>query len=172
MAWIEEAREVVTKTGAVTGIQPSASLSTGVSCLFTLFLIGEPEFRLPILVFKFLAARSPDAEITFPAGTEMVMRLNHAAQVPNPGTYKPTVPLLATSQIAELQNLLATLPQQQTSRNGKQPSDLINILLIGSRKSNVHFAQPVGTGPNLTALWLCIACIIAWFNAQVIEELP
>ena len=164
VAWIEEAREVVTKTGAVTGIQPSASLSTGVSCLFTLFLIGEPEFRLPILVFKFLAARSPDAEITFPAGTEIVMRLNHDATVPNPATYKPAVPLLATSQIAELQNLLATLPQQQTSRNRKQPSDLINILLIGSQSEVERAFRAAGwngTEPHgIIALYRMYHCMV------------
>jgi hypothetical protein len=164
VASIEEAREVVSKTGEVMGIQPGASLSTGVSCLFTLFFIGEPEFRLPILVFKFLAARSPDAEITFPAGTEMVMRLNHNAQVPNPGMYEPAVPRLATFQIVELQNLLATLPQQRTSRNDKQPSDLINILLIGSQQEVERAFRAAGwngTEPHgIIALYRMYHCMV------------
>jgi len=135
LASVEEAREFVSDTGAVIGIHPSASFSTGVSCLFTLFFIVEPEFRLPVLAFKFLAARSPDAEITFPAGTEMLLRLTRDVKLDNPPSYKPAVPLLTASQSAYLQKMLALLPDQQTSRNGKLPSDLINIVLTGSQQS-------------------------------------
>lgn len=132
---IEEAREIVSDTGAVMGIHPSASFSTGVSGVFTLFLIGEPELRLPILGFKFLAARSPDAEITFPAGTEMLLRLTQDVQLRNPPADQPAVPLLSAPQGAHFENMLDTLPQQQASRDGRHASDLINIALIGSRQA-------------------------------------
>jgi uncharacterized protein YjlB len=131
---VEEAREIVTDTGVIVGIHPCASFSTGVSGLFTL-LIGEPEFGLPVLGFKFLAARSPDAEITFSAGTEMVLRLNGDVRLHNPASYEPALPLLGMSQGAHLEHVLATLPQQQASRDGTHPSDLINIALIGSQQA-------------------------------------
>jgi hypothetical protein len=135
LAAVEEARETVSDTGAVIGIHPGASFSTGVSGVFTLLFIGEPEFRLPVLAFKFLAARSPDAEITFPAGTEMLLRLTHNVELPNQASDRPTVPLVTVSQGDRLQSMLATLPQQQTSGDGKGPSDLINIVLQGSQQA-------------------------------------
>ena len=134
LASVEEARETVNDAGAVIGIQPSASLSTGMSGMFTLFFIGEPEFRLPVLAFKLLAARSPDAEITFPAGTEMLLRLTHDVELPNSAADHAAIPPLTMSQGNRLQNMLAMLPQQQTRRDGNHPSDLINIVLLGSRQ--------------------------------------
>jgi hypothetical protein len=131
---VETAREAVRHSGAVIGIHPSASFSTAVSCFFTLFLFGEPEFRLPILGFKFLAARSPDAEITFPAGAEMLLRLGHDVELTPAANDEVRVPLLAKSQIAEVQNILAALPQQQTNRGRNHPADLVNILIIGSQE--------------------------------------
>lgn len=134
VASVEEAREIVSDRGVVVGIHPGASFSTGVSGLFTLF-IGEPHFGLPVLGFKFLAARSPDAEITFPAGTEMVLRLTRDVRLHNPASYEPAVSLLPASDGAYLERMIATLPQQQAIRDGRHASDLINIGLIGSQQS-------------------------------------
>lgn len=132
---VEEARETVTDAGAVIGIHPGASFSTGVSAVFTLLFIGEPELWLPVLAFKFLAARSPDAEITFPAGTEMLLRLTHEAELRSPASYHPVVPLLTASQSAQIHTMLAALSEQQTSSDRNRPSDLINIVLLGSQQA-------------------------------------
>jgi LssY C-terminus len=135
LASVDEAREVVTDNGTVIGIHPGASLSTGVSGAFTLFSIAAPELRVPVLVFKFLAARSPDAEITFPAGTEMLLRVTHDVQVNTSASYKPAVSLLTEYQTAEIQNMLARLPQQRAKLHSGHDSDLINIVLIGDRQA-------------------------------------
>jgi LssY C-terminus len=135
LASVEQAREIVTDNGTVVGIHPSASLSTGVSGVLTLFSVAAPELRLAVLGFKFLAARSPDAEITFPAGTEMVLRVTHDVQLNNSASYRPAVSLLTESQTAGIQNMLARLPQQRTKRDSRHDSDLINIVLIGNQQA-------------------------------------
>jgi hypothetical protein len=135
LASVEEAREIVTDNGTVVGIHPSASLSTGVSGVFTLFSVAAPELRLPVLAFKFLAARSPDAEIKFPAGTEMLLRLTHDVQVNNSASYEPAVSLLTESQTAQIQNVLARLHQQRAKLDSGDDSALINIVLIGDRQA-------------------------------------
>lgn len=132
---VEEARETVSENGVVTGIHPSASFSTGVSGVFALLFVAEPEWRLPVLGFKFLAARSPDAEITFPAGTEMLLRVSDNVRLPSSVPYIPAVSPLTTRDATHFQNLLEGLPQQQTIRDGRYPSDLINIVLIGSQQA-------------------------------------
>jgi hypothetical protein len=43
------------------------------------------------------------------------------------------VPLLSAAETATVQKTLATLPVQQTDRGPNHPSDLVNILIIGSR---------------------------------------
>ena len=161
---VEEARELVTDTGAVIGIHPGASFSTGVSGLFTLLLFGEPELRIPVLAFKFLAARSPDAEITFPAGTEMLLRLTQNLELKNPASYQPILPLLPRSQGDYLQRMLTALPQQQTTGGDKRPSDLINIVLLGSQQAIERAFRAAGwsgTEPHgVMALYHMYHCVV------------
>ena len=132
---VEEAREGVSDTGQIVGIHPSASLSTGVSGLFTLLCVGEPELRLPILGVKFLAARSPDAEITLPAGTEMLLRLTRDVELRRAANQDAAVPLLDTPERAYVQHVLTAEPEQQSSLDAKHPSDLINLAFIGDQQA-------------------------------------
>lgn len=130
---VETARESVRAPGAVIGIHPTASMSTGVSFVFALFFFGEPEFRIPVMAFKLLAARSPDAEITFPAGTEMRLRLKQNVELKPRPEAGFAVPVLATAEVADVQRILAALPEQQASNGENHPSDLVNIMIIGTR---------------------------------------
>lgn len=130
---VETARESVRPDGAILGINPTANFSTGVSAMFTLFYLGEPEFRLPFIGFKLLAARSPDAEIAFPSGTEVILRLTSSLELRLPGDRESDVQLLNSPQISSVQTILDSVPAQQTNREGSRPSDLVNILLLGSQ---------------------------------------
>jgi hypothetical protein len=141
---IETARETVRTDGAVIGINPTANFSTGVSAVFTVFNIAEREFRLPIVAFKFLAARSPDAEISFPAGTEMLLRVTGNTEFQAPAARNSAVPLLSAAQIADVQNILAALPEQQTDRGRNHTSDLVNILILGDRDEVIRGFHAAG----------------------------
>lgn len=134
---VEEARESVNEDGVVIGIHPSASFSTGVSSVCALFFLGEPEFRLPVIGFKLLAAHSPDAEINFPAGTEMLLRLTQDVPLHANSSNAAAVglPPISASEATHFQELLASLPEQQTERDGRYASDPINFVLVGSRES-------------------------------------
>lgn len=161
---VETARESVRTDGAIMGINPTANLSTGVSAVFSLTLLGEPEIRLPILGFKFLAARSPDAEIFFPAGTEMLLRVTSNVELPAPANQDSDVPLLPSAQIAAVQRTLNALPAQQTDRGPNHPSDLVNILIIGSRgEINRSFRAAGWTAPEshgVMALYHMFHCAV------------
>jgi hypothetical protein len=133
VASVEAARESVRTDGAIIGINPTANFSTGVSAVFTLANLAEREFRLPILAFKLLAARSPDAEIGFPAGTEMLLRTTGNSEMHLPTRKQTEVPLLSAGQISSVQNLLAAVPAQQTNRGDNHPSDLVNIMVMGNK---------------------------------------
>jgi len=129
---VETARETVRTDGAVLGINPEANFSTGVSAIFTLSYLSQPAFRLPLLGFKFLAARSPDPEIAFPAGTELLLRLTKRVELKAPDR-DAGIPLLTVAQISNVQTILDSLPAQQTDRGRNRPSDLVNILILGNQ---------------------------------------
>jgi hypothetical protein len=133
---VETARESVRDAGQVIGIHPTASFSTGVSFVFTVLFFSQPAIRIPVITFKLLAARSPDAEILFPAGTEMRLRLTQTAEIEQVYTNPSgngAVPGLTAPEVAEVQTILAALPEQQANRDS-HPSDLVNILISGGRE--------------------------------------
>lgn len=92
---------------------------------------------------KFLIARSPDSEIYFPPGTELVLQLTRAAVVPDLAA-PPFVRELDAPDEHMAQNLLASLPNQQTSLSGNRPSDLINIVLLGTHEQVARAFQAGG----------------------------
>jgi hypothetical protein len=144
VASVETARESVRTDGTIVGINPTANFSTGVSALFTLSNLAEREFRLPILGFKFLAARSPDAEIGFPAGTEMLLRVTRNTEIDSVVNKNSDVPLLSAAQITDVQAVLAGIPEQQTDRGNNRPSDLVNIMILGDRDQVVRSFHAAG----------------------------
>jgi len=161
---VETARESVRTDGAIIGINPTANFSTGVSALFTLSNLAEREFRLPIIGFKFLAARSPDAEIAFPAGTEMLLRVTSNTEIRTVPNRNSDVPLLSAAQINEVQTVLAGIPEQQTDRGRNHPSDLVNIMLLGDRDQVTRSFHAAGwTAPEshgVLALYHMFHCAV------------
>ena len=129
---VETARERVRMDGTVEGIFPAANLSSSVSFLVPALCV-EPGLAVPILGIKFLIARSPDAEIYFPAGTELILQLTDSLTVAADEATSRQVPALSTDEVAKAEELLAGLPQQQTNGKHNQPSDLVNLLFLGTR---------------------------------------
>jgi len=88
---------------------------------------------LPFLGIKVVIARSPDPEISFPAGTEFILRLAADATIPYRATPASAIPQLSYQDMAAVHRVLAKLPQQRTNRGPNHPSDLVNILFLGNR---------------------------------------
>ncbi len=130
-AEVETARERVTSNGEIRGINPNANLSSGASILISA-LIANVEFAVPALGVKFLLVRSPDPEIYFPAGTELILQLSAKAQLPDLDA-PPIVRELDVADERRAQGLLGSIPQQQTSLGHNTPSDLLNIVLLGTQ---------------------------------------
>ncbi|HEY7304787.1 MAG TPA: LssY C-terminal domain-containing protein [Bryobacteraceae bacterium] len=141
---VETAKERVNPQGVIGGIHPTANLSSTID-LYALPLLGvNPQFAVPMLGIKVLIARSPDPEIYFAAGTELILELTAAVEIPNPGAPPNEIEPLLPSEMAGVHRLLARLPDQRTERGGNRPSDLINILFLGGRESIQPAFQAAG----------------------------
>ena len=132
---VETAKERVNAQGIVSGIYPTANLSASIAFYALPALWIDPAVGVPVLASKFVIARSPDPEIYFPAGTEVILRLTAKADIPHSGTPADHVAPLSAAEMADAQRILAKLPQQWTNRGGNRPSDLVNILFLGDRES-------------------------------------
>jgi LssY C-terminus len=110
-----------------------------------------------MLGIKFLIARSPDPEIYFPAGTELILQLTAEADIPAPfhaaNREASNIAPLSAAELANAQRVLASLPQQRTDRGHNHPSDLVNILFLGSRESINRVFQAAGwTGAQRSSI--------------------
>jgi hypothetical protein len=130
---VETAKERVSSDGVIGGIYPTANLSSSLASYVIPLLWIDPHFGLPFLGVKVVIARSPDPEIYFPAGTELILRLKTDATVPSAGVFETSVRPLSKGDMGEVRGLLARLPQQRTDRGRNHPSDLINVLFLGNR---------------------------------------
>lgn len=128
---VETAKERVNGSGVIGGIYPTANLSSG-AAFFVSALVADPALAAPVLAIKFLIARSPDPEIYFPAGTELVLRITNDAELPNFRCSTNAIAPLTPDEVAHVRSVLEALPQQQTERGPNQPSDLLNVLLLGT----------------------------------------
>ncbi|MBV8864946.1 MAG: LssY C-terminal domain-containing protein [Acidobacteriaceae bacterium] len=130
---VETAKERVNSQGLISGIHPTANVSSGVAFYALPLLCTQPGVAAAMLGIKTIIARSPDPEIYFPAGTEMLLELTSAAKIPRSSVSQHALAPLTAAETAEAQQLLAKLPEQRTDRGHNHPSDLVNILFLGSR---------------------------------------
>jgi LssY C-terminus len=132
---VETAKERVNAQGIISGIYPTANVSSSVAFYALPLLWIDPEVGVPVFAIKCVIARSPDPEIYFPPGTEVFLRLSANADIPTSGTPPHGMAPLSAAEMADAQRILARLPQQRTNRGGNHPSDLVNILFLGGRES-------------------------------------
>ena len=141
---VETAKERVNDQGVVGGIYPTANLSATAAFYVLPLLCLNPEFGVPLLGVKSLIARSPDPEIYFPAGTELILQLTAEADVRTARIPQGGIAPLSAGEMADVSGVLAKLPQQRTDRGPNHPSDLINIVFLGSRESLNRAFQAAG----------------------------
>jgi hypothetical protein len=127
-------------------------------------LVFEPYTAAPALAVKFLTARSPDPEIYFAAGTELIVRLRSNAEVDSSVKSADVVHGLSAEEVTNVQKLLQALPEQRTNRGRDHPSDLVNLLFLGNRdelEKTFHAAGWTGAQPhNVMALYRMFHCAV------------
>ena len=129
---VETAKEHVDDLGTVHGIHPIASLSSSLSFYVVPLLLVDPTIGAPVWCIKSLIAPSPNPEIRFPTGTELILRLTTSVTVPAPKTDSLPTKSFSRGDLAEIEYLLKNSAQR--AYMGNRPSDVVNVLLIGSRK--------------------------------------
>lgn len=130
---VETGKERVDTRGMISGIYPTANVSSGVAFYALPLLCTQPGVGAVVLGIKTIIARSPDPEIYFPVGTEMILELTSPADIPSSSVAQDGFAPLPAKETAEAQRILARLPEQRTDRGHNHPSDLVNILFFGSR---------------------------------------
>lgn len=129
---VENARESVDKEGRIQGIRSTSTLSHRASGAVGTLAFGDPIAAIFTTAASSSVLRFSEPEISFPAGTELTARLTSPIEVPAENI--PPVPPIATTPAAEkmLRVMVRELPFRTYTEGSNVPSDLTNLLLIGS----------------------------------------
>ncbi len=129
---VDNARESVDPHGRVKGIRSTGTLGYRANNLIAGFAMFDPIAYLYVNVASARVLRFSEPEIWFPAGTELSVKLLSALTLTN--VYRsPVAPIEASAvENAGLHKLIRNLPFRTATVNSNKPSDLTNLVFLGS----------------------------------------
>ena len=144
LASVDNAREKIDDQGQINGILASETIT------------GQLDTELDKLANKYAGLadvlgaakkavlKPSDTDITYDAGSELELKLTKPLQLVAPGGPGVAANVDAIPNEPELEHLVAGEPFQTRAQNPPKPSDLTNILIIGSEESLRHVFQEAG----------------------------
>ncbi len=129
---VDNARESVDREGRIEGIRSTGTYGFRASNLIAGFAMVDPIAYLYMNVATPRMLRFAEPEIWLPAGTDLIVKLLSPLTIPQ--TYAPSVmPIDAgPADEAALKTLLKKLPYRTMTADSNKPSDLTNLVFLGS----------------------------------------
>jgi hypothetical protein len=173
LAEIDNAREHVTSTGRVQGIRSTGSISYRVSGYVRTALLWDVHAEMAEWAIKSLLVAMPEPEIFYPAGTELTLKLTKQLTLALPADSGPEPPPLSDDDLANLRSLAASMPIRTEDPDNHRPSDMTNVLLIGSREEIAKAFRAAGWSEALPAsMRTRIGCIRAAAEVHGFKSAP
>ena len=129
---VENARESVDAKGRIQGIRSTATLSNRASGFIGSLAFGDPIAAIFTTAASASVLRFSEPEISLPVGTELIAELTAPIQLPK---VEPIlVPPIATTpdEKQALSQLVEDLPFRTYTDKSHVPSDITNLIFIGS----------------------------------------
>lgn len=130
---VDNGRERVDRYGVIHGVRSTGTLCYRVSGYIRTALQWEVHADVAVWLIKTLLVQVPEPEIYYPAGVEMTLSLTEPLMYPAPMEEEETTPHLTRVERVNIEPLVEQLPNRSFAFS-KRPSDLVNVLFIGSRK--------------------------------------
>ena len=131
---IDNARESVDDQGQVNGILASETitgrLDTGIGKVAEKYA----GFADILNTAKNVILKPPESDITYDAGAEMTLKLTAPLSVKGPTSPGPAAQLQPVADEEGLARLVAAEPFQTMAKDPPKPSDITNLMLIGSEE--------------------------------------
>lgn len=144
---IDNAREKVDRKGRIRGIRSTGTIAYRTSALTNLLAGADPIAFAFTTVTSSLLLRFSDPEISLPAGTDLFVRTLAPIEITT--DVENTVPPLAQTEEerSTLRTLIEGLPFRTMTHRNSQPSDLTNLVFIGTREALEHAFAVAGWIP-------------------------
>ncbi|MGD0364609.1 MAG: LssY C-terminal domain-containing protein [Bryobacteraceae bacterium] len=131
---VDNARERVTADGRIHGVRATDSGSYRISgYVRDLLFRCELHTRLAEVIIKAAVINLPEPEIYLPAGSELTLSLSEPITVDS-AAEEPPDRALQDDERQELDRRIAAMPIRTYAAAPARPSDLTNVMLIGSRE--------------------------------------
>jgi hypothetical protein len=152
VAEVDNGRERVTR-GYIHGVRATDSLCYRVAGYIRAIVRLEVHAELAEWAIKSLIGQLPEPEIYYPAGVELTLALTEQLTLRGPIELHPAARQLTTAERDDLAPLIATLPDRAYDPDSRRPSDLTNVLFIGSHQEIVTAFSAAGwTQANRSSL--------------------
>jgi hypothetical protein len=132
LAGIDNAREKLDDQGQISGILASETATGRIDAGLNKLEEKSSGFANVLSAVKKAVLKPPDTSITYEAGAEMELQLTAPLTLTTPGGPGPAANLRPLQQKAALVDLIAHEPFQTMAQSPSKPSDVTNLLLVGS----------------------------------------
>lgn len=134
VAQVDNGRERVTADGVIRGARSTGSLCYRTSGYIRTALQWEFHAALASWFIKTMIVQLPEAEIYYPAGVELTLKLTQPLALDADAIESDRRPVrLSLVERVNIDPLLEELPYR-TYAGPKRPSDIVNVLFLGTRE--------------------------------------
>ncbi len=133
VAEVDNSRERVESGGRIHGVRATGSICFRVSGYLRMAMAWDIHAELAEWALKSLIVQLPEPEIYYPAGAELTLNTTSPVFVAPQGQ-SPPAPDLAEPERRSLRELALNVPRRAYMPESMRPSDLTNVLFIGSRE--------------------------------------
>ena len=145
VAQIENSRERVDRKGSIRGVRSTSTLSHKVAGGIGTLALSNPVALLFVTASAASLLRFSDPEITLPVGTELILVATTPLQIPTDQGFPLVAPLSRTADDQRsLLALLRTQPYRTETSPKHVPSDITNLVLVGSEQSLLKALEASG----------------------------
>ena len=135
---VENARESVDAQGRIRGIRSTGTLSHRASGLLGSLAFGDPIAAIFTTTASASVLRFSEPEISLPVGAELIAKLTAPIEIPH-ATVQVIPPVASSAaQEMDLDNLVQGLPFRTYTDKFNLPSDITNLIIIGSANAMEH----------------------------------
>jgi hypothetical protein len=131
---VDNSREHVTRNGSIQGVRSTSSVSYRVSGYLRTALCWEVHAQLAVWAIKTLVVSVPEPEIYYPAGVELTLALTGPVLSGMGEPWEPGARRLTDEERTDLEPLISDMTYRTFARSPNRPSDLVNLMFVGSRE--------------------------------------
>jgi hypothetical protein len=131
---VDNGRERVEKNGEIGGVRMTSSVAYRVSGYIRMAMMLNVHAELAAWAIKTLVVQVPEPEIYFKPGVELSLTLSELLPARAQSDPEDWPRKLADSERDSIDGLIAATPSRTTDPGNHRPSDIVNLMLVGSRE--------------------------------------